>query len=177
MTNIFAAANLAPFHSYEDAMIHLQETAVRSGVAHLSYWYLQFIDDLPDQVIWVATYDPQYMSAYMSKFTPMGDPVLSELEGERVVDWLEWLPHDGVSQKMYEIAKEYNIPKYGISLQLPVGRFDKVVFSVCLECNDDDWPETRSVLVKRFKLFAKEFHQRMSPMIASGEISAAVYSL
>ena len=176
VTDIFAAAKLEPFRSYEDAMIYLQQSAVRANVKHLSYWFLQFKDDLPEQVIWVSTYDANYMRRYMSKFTPMGDPVLSALEGERIVDWLEWLPYDEVSQQMYAIAKEYDIPKYGVSLQFPVERFDKFVFSACLESNDADWLQTRSALVKRFKPFAKEFHKRVAPMIAANEIGTAVYS-
>ena len=76
MANLIAAAGRKPFLTFDEATAFLEETAKRSGVKHLSYWCLQFSDELPEQVIWVATYDPNYMNQYMKKFTPLGDPVM-----------------------------------------------------------------------------------------------------
>jgi hypothetical protein len=177
MVDLIAAAQLAPFRTYDDATRHLEDTVQRASVKHLSYWYLQFLDGIPEHVVWVSTYDPNYMSQYMKRFTPMGDPVLEMVMDDNVViDWTEWYQNDGVSEEIWEVARAYDIPKYGLSFPLQSASGDKVVFSVNVECNDTDWPLQRSALAKRFRPFAGEFHQRVRPMIAAREMGNAVYS-
>jgi hypothetical protein len=173
MTSVLAAASLAPFRSFEEATAFLEDTARRSGVRHLSYWYLQYVDDAPDHVVWVSTYDANYMSLYMKKFTPMGDAVISRVVDENaVIDWVEWLD---VSQDIYVEAKNFGITKYGISLPISSGSPDKVIFSVNVDCDLKNWGEQRGVLVKRFRPFAKEFHLRMMALVESNELGAAIY--
>jgi Autoinducer binding domain len=177
MVDFIAVAQQTPFRTYESATSHLEETARRAGVTHLSYWCLQFVDGIPDHVVWVSTYDPLYMSQYMAKFTPMGDPVLEMVMDDKVViDWTEWLSHDGVSADIWEIAKPYNISKFGISLPLKSEGQDKVIFSVNTESDDETWPAQRGVIVQRFRPFAQEFHIRMRPMIAARQKGVSVYS-
>ena len=91
MSDLIADLSAVSFKNFEEATVQLERAAERAGVKHLSYWYLQFLDGIPDQVIWVATYDPIYMSQYMKKFTPMGDPVMGRVMDESVtIDWTEW---------------------------------------------------------------------------------------
>jgi hypothetical protein len=176
MADFLADAGRRPFLTFEEATEFLEETTKRAGVKHLSYWYLQFSDGLPDQVIWVATYDPNYMNQYMKNFTPLGDPVMNELRDGHIVDWTEWMGVDEVLHDIHAAADKYDVPKYGISMQLSAHGQDKVVFSVCLDCDDASWPQVRSALVKRFKPFAIEFHERMAPMINERQKGEAVYS-
>lgn len=176
MVDILATAGRKPFLTFEEATSFLDETVKRAEVKHLSYWYMQFTDELPDQVVWVATYDPNYMNEYMKNFTPLGDPVMNDLRDGRIVDWNEWMAVDEILQDIHAAADRYDIPKFGVSLHLPAMGQDKVVFSVCLDCNDTNWPDVRGTLVKRFKTFAMEFHQRMIPMIQARQKGDAVYA-
>lgn len=178
MADVIADASVAPFSNFEEATAHLEESARRADVKHLSYWYLQFFDGLPDQVIWVATYDPSYMSQYMSKFTPMGDPVMGRVMDESVtIDWTEWHLNDGVSDAIWDVAKSYNITKYGLSFPIRGAGEDKVIFSVNVESNDQLWPDQRGILAARFRPFAQAFNLRMKGLIASGQIGDSVFSL
>ncbi len=176
MANLLATAERKPFLTFEEATGFLEETAKRSGVKHLSYWYMQFSDDLPDQVIWIATYDPNYMNEYMKNFTPLGDPVMDEMRDGRIIDWTEWMAVDETLHDIHAAAFKYDVPKYGISMHLPVATQDKVIFSVCLNSDDASWPKLRGTLVKRFKPFAAEFHERILPMIQSRQKGDAVYA-
>jgi hypothetical protein len=175
MVDVIAAALLAPFSSYEQATRHLEETVERAGVKHLSYWYLRIIDGVPDDVVWVSTYDPAYMSHYMSTYTPMGDPVIEGvLEDGRVLDWNEWLYADGVSDKIYAVAKNYGLTRYGISIPFRSKIGGTVVFSVCIDCDEESWPTQRVVLAERFTPFAHEFDQRVQSLLLTGQKGQSV---
>jgi hypothetical protein len=175
MTDMVAVANLAPFRTFEEATIFLEETVQRAGVRHLSYWSLQYVDGAPNHVVWVSTYDPGYMSLYMKKFTPLGDEVIGRVvDDHAVIDWVEWLD---VSQDIYAEAVNYGITKYGISLPIDSGGMDKVVFSVNIDCDDTNWNEQRGLLVKRFRGFAKEFNARMQVLVKTQELGASIYLL
>jgi hypothetical protein len=166
MVDVIAAAMQAPFVSYEQATKYLEEMVAVSNVKHLSYWYLRMTDGVPDDIVWVATYDPAYMSHYMATYTPLGDPVIEGvLEDNRVLDWSEWLKGDGVSHKIYAVAKNYGLTKWGISIPFRTEEGGTVVFSVCIDSNDEEWHSMRRVLVDRFRPFAHEFHGRMMPLL------------
>lgn len=166
-----------PFLTFEDATKFLVEEAALQNVLHLSFWYLQFDGGLPDQVIWVSTYDPQYMSEYMQRFTPMGDPVIGTVMDQRVVDWAEWLAADGVSEDIFKAASKYGLTKYGISMPLPAPGNDKIIFSVCINSNDIDWQFQRLELNKRLRRTALDFSARMRTLIAAGQKGTSVYAL
>jgi Autoinducer binding domain len=175
MTDLVATATSAPFRSFEEATQFLEETVLRAGVRHLSYWYLQYVDGAPDHVVWVSTYDPSYMSLYMKKFTPMGDAVINVvIDDQVVIDWVEWLD---VSEDIYQEAVNYGITKFGISLPIDSGTADKVVFSVNVDADEANWSETRGILAKRFRPFAKDFHHRMAHLVESHELGAAIYMI
>ncbi len=170
MADVIASALQAPFSSYEQATKHLEETVELAGVKHLSYWFLRITDGVPDDVVWVSTYDPSYMSYYMNTYTPMGDPVIEGLlEDSRVLDWSEWMGADGVSDKIYEVAKNYGLTKWGISIPFHADDHGTVVFSVCIDTTDEDWPSQRSVLAARFRPYAHEFHARMRPLLLTAQ--------
>ncbi|MDE2446169.1 MAG: autoinducer binding domain-containing protein [Alphaproteobacteria bacterium] len=176
MVNVLATAERKPFTTFEEATAYLDETVRVSGVKHLSYWNLQFTDGMPEQVIWVATYDPNYMNEYMKNFTPLGDPVMTDLRDGRIVDWNEWAAVDEALQSIHAAADRYDIPKFGISMHLPAQGNDKIVFSVCMDAQADKWPDMRGTLVNRFKPFAYDFHARMTPMIMARQKGDGVYA-
>lgn len=178
MADTMVDTRTAAFSTFEEATVYLEESARRADVKHLSYWYLQFVDGLPDQVIWVATYDPTYMSQYMSKFTPMGDPVMGAVMDESVtIDWTEWHLNDGVSSAIWDVAKTYDITRFGLSFPIRGAGEDKVIFSVNADSTDSLWPKQRGVLAARFRPFANEFNVRMKRLIASGQTGKSVFSL
>jgi hypothetical protein len=166
-----------PFHSVEEATSFLSAAAAQESVRHLSYWYLQYRDGAPDQVIWVATYDPVYMSHYMSNFTPLSDPVINSVMDNKLVDWAEWFKVDHVAQALDHIATRYDITKYGISMPLAAPGEDKIIFSVNTVSTDADWPKMRGALVKRFQPFAHDFDARMRPVVAHTSKGDSVFKL
>lgn len=166
-----------PFSSVEEATNFLSAAAAEEGVRHLSYWYLQYRDGAPDQVIWVATYDPHYMSHYMSNFTPLSDPVINSVMDNKLVDWAEWFKVDHVAQAVDHIADRYGITRYGISMPLAAPGEDKIIFSVNADSNSTDWPKVRGSLVKRFQPFAHDFDGRMRSLVAQTQKGDSVFKL
>jgi hypothetical protein len=168
---------LAPFGSMEQATDFLLHSAAEAKVRHLSYWYLQYRDGAPDQVIWSATYDPAYMNYYMSIFTPLDDPVISDVMENKFVDWAEWYDVDHLAQKMNLVAERFGLTRYGISMPLPAPGENKVIFSICVDSNDTDWPQQRNALALRFLPFAKEFDGRMRKLVEADQQGASIFKL
>jgi hypothetical protein len=166
-----------PFGSMEKATAFLLQSAAEAKVRHLSYWYLQYLDGAPDQVIWSATYDPAYMNYYMSLFTPLDDPVISDVMDNKFVDWAEWYDVDHLAQKMNLVAERFGLTRYGISMPLPGPGEDKIIFSVCVDSNDTDWPQQRNALALRFMPFAKEFDSRMRKLVEADQQGASIFKL
>jgi Autoinducer binding domain len=170
MADLIAVALHAPFRSFEEATIHLRETAARGDVRHLSYWFLNFHKEYRDDVVWLSTYDPGYMSAYMKEYTPLGDPGINELlDQERVVDWPESIRTNPVCRRLYQTASRYGISKYGVSFTFDDPTGGSVVFSVNADQQVADWDAERSVIVERYRPFAREFHDRMRPLLRLAE--------
>jgi hypothetical protein len=155
------------FLSVEDATNYLLDHDGQLGVSHLSYWYLQYSEGLPDQVIWVATYDPDYMSYYMQHFTPVNDPVIASVMEDKYVDWSEWLSSDELAQEVAVIAPRYGITEFGISIPIAASGQDKVIFSACMKSSKEDWPKDRTNLARRLLPFADQFHRRMQNLIVN----------
>ena len=161
----------APFLSFDEATNYIESACARMKVNHLSYWLVSTVDGTPDQVSWIATYDPAYMSYYMANYTPLGDPMFeSSITENTIIDWSEWLPTDPVSQHMLPTAMKYGITKYGISIPLMDGEFGNVLFSVNVESSDAEWQELKLKLVAKLRPFAVYFHQRAKILIESRKL-------
>lgn len=157
-----------PFASFEEATRYLEDCCVRFNVLHLSYWLLSTVDGTPDQVTWIATYDPAYMSHYMMTYTPLGDPTFEASIAEHVFhDWDEALQDDEMMQQLLPVATKYGITRYGVSIPLQDGDFGDVLFSVNVKSNDEEWELLRDDLVAKFRPFGHFFHQRAKPLIES----------
>lgn len=166
-----------PFKSIEEATGFLMRAAEDEGVRHFSYWYLQYVDGAPDQVIWVATYDPAYMSLYMTHFTPLDDPVINRVMDNKFVDWAEWWEVDSVAQAVDPVMERYGITKYGVSLPLTAPREDKIIFSACISSSDSEWPYKRNAFARRMSLFARSFDGRMRHLVSAGQQGDSVFKL
>jgi Autoinducer binding domain len=177
MVDLIAAALDAPYRSFEEANDHLTETARRSGVAHLSYWYLTFDGEDVEDVYWVSTYDPNYMHDYMQKCTPLGDPVIARVaNGDSTVDWLDH-PLDETETVIAIAAERRGISTNGMTIGFRPQHDGVVAFSLSVSRNAPHWHLEKDLLTERFRGFAQNFHYRMGPLIRSrskGEVTLAV---
>ena len=92
MNSDFDLANesRSAFATFEEATHYLEDVCARMKVNHLSYWLVHSIDGTPDQVTWITTYDPSYMSFYMANYTPLGDSSFETAIAEnQVLDWAD----------------------------------------------------------------------------------------
>jgi Autoinducer binding domain len=153
------------FANFEEATLYLEDVCARLQVNHLSYWLLHSIDGTPDQVTWITTYDPAYMSFYMSNYTPLGDSSFQTTISENQV--LDWSEDDSSKHDLLPTANKYGITKYGISFPLRDGEFGDVLFSVNVKSNDAEWQLLREDLAAKFRPFAVYFHGRAKPLIQS----------
>jgi hypothetical protein len=160
-----ARESRSAFATFEEATHYLEDVCTRLKINHLSYWLVHSIDGTPDQVTWITTYDPAYMSFYMANYTPLGDSSFetSIAEGS-VIDWAE----DEYSRShLLPTAFKYGITKYGISFPLMDGEFGDVLFSVNVKSTDGEWILLREDLIAKFRPFAVYFHGRAKPLIQS----------
>jgi hypothetical protein len=165
MVDVIATALTAPFRSFSEATEVLSETARRSNVAHLSYWFLEYEGSEVCDQYWVSTYDPRYMDAYMKNCTPMGDPVFERLlAGEDHVDWLDHALTESEVAIRGEAIRSGIAPN-GLSLGFKPMTNSLVAFSVNLARHDEIWNTQKSVLVDRFNYFSRTFHKRMEPLL------------
>ena len=153
------------FATFEEATHYLEDVCARMKINHLSYWLVHSIDGTPDQVTWVATYDPAYMSFYMENYTPLGDRGFEIAIAENLV--LDWAGDDPSGQDLLPTAHKYGITKYGISFPLRDGEFGDVMFSVNVKSNDAEWELLQEDLIAKFRPFAVYFHGRAKPLIQS----------
>ncbi|MDP1702270.1 MAG: autoinducer binding domain-containing protein [Aestuariivirga sp.] len=167
MNNDFDLANesRSAFATFEEATHYLEDVCARLKVNHMSYWLVHSIDGTPDQVTWITTYDPSYMSFYMENYTPLGDRGFEISIAEDLV--MDWAGDDPSGQDLLPTAHKYGITKYGISFPLRDGDFGDVMFSVNVKSNDAEWELLQEDLVAKFRPFAVYFHARAKPLIQS----------
>ena len=160
------------FVSFEEATHYLEQACVRLEVHHLAYTLVHFAEGTPDQVSWITTYDPAYMSHYLKYYGHFEDPTLDiAFADDRVVDWNDVLSWDSMWQELFPVANRYGITKYGVSFPLKDGDFGSLLFSVNVKSNDEDWKLLRDSLVKKFRPFAAYFHKRVKSLILARELA------
>lgn len=160
------------FASYEEATRYLESACARLKVNNLSYWLLHSIDGTPDQVTWISTYDPAYMSYYMENYTPLGDPTFENaIADNTLLDWDKAVLDDQMMKNLLPVAMKYGITRYGVSIPIRDSDFGDILFSVNVKCDDDEWELLRGDLVARFRPFALYFHGRAKPLIESRKIA------
>lgn len=154
------------FSSFESATQYLEKMCKVLGVKHLSYWSLSVVDGLPDQVTWIATYDPSYMAHYMNTYTPLGDPAF-EQAGERnqVIDWQELNKVEQTAERISAQAARYGIAKHGLSYPFRDGSSRHIMFSVNIETSDQQWPQEKARVTAILSGFAHYFHNRAKALV------------
>ena len=161
------------FTSFEEATQYLERMCRVLGVKHISYWSLSVVDGMPDQVTWIATYDPGYMAHYMGQHTPLGDPAFEQaLERSQVIDWTELNASDAIAEKIQSQAVRFGIARHGLSYPFRDGSSRHIMFSVNIECSDADWPREKSRVTAMFCGFARYFHERARPLVDSRRAAA-----
>jgi Autoinducer binding domain len=166
-----------PFGTFEEATSFLERATRAYGVSHLSYWLMTYSNGSPDDVVWVATYDPAYMSHYMSNYTPLGDPGFeTALRDSEVLDWTDWIRDDDTSREMHQAAAKYGISKHGLSIPIRDESFGDVLFSVNVHCEDEDWIIAKGDILMRFRSFAHYFHKRLKPLAIARNNGASAFA-
>lgn len=155
----------AAFVSFNEATQYLEQMCRVFAVKHLSYWSLSLRDGLPDEVSWIATYDPAYMSHYMRNYTPVGDPAFECMDG--LVDWAASSASDSAVGVIHRAAEKYGIAKHGLSYAFREGTDRAIMFSVNIECDDERWPVEKGRILGVFQNFAHYFHNRAKPLVES----------
>jgi hypothetical protein len=155
-----------PLATYAQATCYLEGLANRLGLRHLSYFLVTFRDGEPDDVIWVATYDPAYMAQYMANYTPLGDPAfdLAATAGA-FADWSEMVVNDPVTADLERRGARFGISRFGFSMTMDDTGFGRVMFSVNDRCDARQWRDRRLALEEAFRPFMHQFHQRMKPLV------------
>lgn len=155
-----------PFRNYAEATRYLEDLVARLGLRHLSYFLVTFSAGAPDDVVWVATYDPAYMAQYMANYTPMGDPAfdLATVAGA-AADWAEMVHNDPVTADLERRGARYGITRYGFSMTMDDPDFGRVMFSVNDRCSAGEWPSRKAELATAFRPFIQKFHERMKPLV------------
>ena len=167
-----AAEPTGAFVSFEEATHYLEQVCARLEINHLAYSLVHSIDGTPDQISWIATYDPAYMSYYMEHYSHLGDPsVDTAFANNGIVDWAEWLSSDSMWRELFPTATRYGITKYGVSFPLKDGDFGNVLFSINVKSNDRDWIGVRDSLLQKFRPFAVYFHRRVKPLIQLRQVA------
>jgi hypothetical protein len=164
MFDVHAEAD-RPFGSFTEATEYLEATAARLGVRHLSYWCMSYVDDTPDQVTWIASYDPGYMNHYMAHYTPLGDPVF-EMEAA-IIDWADANAADATAQEMQDAAARFGIARNGFSCRFGDAPDLHIMFSVNVACEESDWPSHKERLLDPVRHLARAFHARAKPLVES----------
>lgn len=162
-----------PFVTFEDATQYLEKMCRVFMVRHFSYWSLSLQGGLPDQVTWIATYDPAYMAHYMGHYTPLGDPAF-ESGGARpgVIDWTELNATDHTAHEIQKAAARYGIARHGLSYHFKDGPDCNIMFSVNVDCLDSQWPEEKARIIGAFCGFAYYFHNRARKMVEARRAAA-----
>jgi len=161
-----------PFVSFAEATHYLEQMCKEYRVRHLSYWSLEMADGLPDQVSWIATYDPAYMSHYMARFTPLGDPAFEPGE-RRLIDWDDLNATADVAEEIQREAEHFGIGRHGLSYQFNDGLSRTIMFSANVGCKADEWPAERQRVSLGLPAFARHFHERVKAMVDARRISDA----
>ena len=163
------------FASFEDATQYLEKMCRVFNVRHLSYWSVSMAEGLPDQVTWIATYDPAYMNHYMANHTPVGDPAFDSdaVATPGVIDWMDSSTKDPAIQSIYQAAVKFGIAKQGLSYHFRDGADRSIMFSVNVDCEDADWPAEKERIVGSFRNFAHYFHAHAKPLVESRRMTEA----
>jgi Autoinducer binding domain len=159
-----------PFGSFAEATERLERICRQLSVRHLSYWCVSYEGEAPDQVTWIATYDPAYMNHYMSTYTPLGDPVFGMLD--EIVDWAEVNAADPAAQAMQDQAARYGIAGNGLSYHFKDESGLFVMFSVNVDSAAADWHWRRDALIEPMKALAHVLHLRAKPLVESRRLAA-----
>jgi len=161
----------AAFVSFDEATQFLEKMCGIYGVRHLSYWSLSLAAGLPDEVTWIATYDPAYMSHYMRNYTPVGDPAFESTEG--LIDWASSSASDSALGAIHRAAEKYGIARHGLSYAFREGADRTLMFSVNIECDDAQWPVEKERMLGVFRGLAHYFHSRARPLVESRRAKSA----
>ena len=164
--------NAAPFTSIKQATDYLEQACGRFGAENLSYWSVRLLDGLPDEVTWIATYSPEYMSHYMRSYTPAEDPIFTGAALKRfVIDWSDLNATGAIAQSIHAEAKKYGISTHGLSFPFRSQSGSSILFSATANCTDAQWPERRRTLAIELHLFAHHFHLRADPLVNAGRMN------
>jgi hypothetical protein len=161
------------FTSFEEATQYLETMCRAFKVRHFSYWSLSLLHGQPDQVTWIATYDPAYMAYYMGHYTPLGDPAFEQASGKAsMIDWSEPSAINPTTIAMKQAASRYGIAEHGLSYHFKDGPARNIMFSVNVDCLDQHWADEKARIIGGFCGFAHHFHGRARLLVETRQAAA-----
>ena len=161
------------FTSFEEATQDLERMAQVFGVRHFSYWSLSLFHGQPDEVSWIATYDPAYMAYYMSHYTPLGDPGFETNAAKTgMIDWSEPSAINPTTDAMKDAAARFGIARHGLSYHFSDGPMRNIMFSVNVDCLDGQWAPEKARIIGGFCGFAHHYHKRAAQLVESRRLAA-----
>lgn len=161
------------FTSFEEATQDLERMAQVFGVRHFSYWSLSLFHGQPDEVAWIATYDPAYMAYYMSHYTPLGDPGFETNAAKTgMIDWSEPSAINPTTDAMKDAAARFGIARHGLSYHFTDGPMRNIMFSVNADCRAAQWAAEKARIIGGFCGFAHHYHKRAAQLVESRRLAA-----
>jgi DNA-binding CsgD family transcriptional regulator len=140
----------------------LRSARDRFQVLHLSYWFLGSLQNAPDRMKWLSTYDESYTAVYMREYSPHGDRAFSVCFSRLLpLDWDEVRRSDASVERIHATAERFGVGRHGISIPIREPGYGDALFSINFNCADRDWSEVRRELANDLHLFAHYFHHRM----------------
>lgn len=159
--DIFSARQ-GVFSDLVEPLAMLRSARDHFQVHHLSYWFVGSLEQAPERMIWLSTYDENYTSVYMREFSPLKDSAF-RLCFHRLMplDWDEVRNADETVRRIHATAERFGVGRHGISIPIrEAGRSD-ALFSVNFDCEDRDWIDIRREVASDIHLFAHYYHHRM----------------
>lgn len=161
------------FTSFEEATQYLEKMCRVFAVRHFSYWSVSLLHGQPDQVTWIATYDPGYMAHYMGHYTPLGDPAFESATGlATMIDWTEPSAINPTTDAMKQAAARFGIAEHGLSYHFKDGPARNIMFSVNVDCPASQWANEKARIIGGFCGFAHYFHGRARLLVETRQAAA-----
>ena len=89
-----------------------------------------------------------------------------------MIDWSEPSAINPTTDAMKTAARRYGIASHGLSYHFTDGPMRNIMFSVNVDCLDEQWPSEKARIIGGFCGFAHYFHKRAAQLVESRRAAA-----